>query len=216
MATSVRDDLPADGRLWPTPQRNTPLKRRDNSAATRAQFANHLSYVETDSSVVVEITPPLGMDLAGARASGPAATVWSSVRKIRWRNTSADIELILVDGRRITGDLSAFGSLGQTASARLRETQASLTPQQRARILRNKLRPFLRVRLASALSAPDFGREPAAEPAHAEAAIWSRANSDFDILARREVSGATETGSTRLLISTELRNARVSGLPRTF
>jgi hypothetical protein len=185
----------------------------DPSAAAQAPEESalnyHISYREHGPQVEVDISPP---EVAANRTpSGP--TIWSSLRKIHFASDSSVPQLTLLNGRVIYAGVGLFQRQGVGSIGVDSKSFASLTPVERARLLRGKIRPFLRLRSESKAERPDFARDSGGLSAKRLPQDWVAGNSDFDVLERRELAEVPSVGKPRARVTLELRAQKVAGTP---
>ena len=181
------------------------------SGATRVVTQYHVEYTEFGERVVMEITPPTQYASDPAHASRAARPIpWATLRRIRIDSDSQFGEFTLWSGRTIVGDYKVLTSLSPRAGTPPEVT--SRTALERARLVRSRIRPLLRLRAGSSLKGLGFDTTTA-NVRDSDLATWVQLSSDFDVVVTRMLSPRVENTGRRPSLSIEVGNARVVGTP---
>ena len=120
---------------------------------------------ESVDLVVVDYTPPEAARAAGRpKSGGQNPSIWAAVQRIHMASDAAYPELTLWSGRVIRADVSAF----ETGVPENRVSDvpkfADATRLQRAKVLRSKIAPFLRLRASGGMKTLGLESATTADP----------------------------------------------------
>ena len=151
----------------------------DSALATESSAIDyHILYQEHGALVEVDISPPQ----VAPTQPPPSSIVWATLRKIHYSSDSKVPQLTLLSGRVVDAGIGLFQTPHVAGGASDARSYASLSPPERAQLLRSKIQPFIRLRSDSKTLRSDFARGPVLQQAPLLPQTWANGNADFEVL----------------------------------